>query len=340
MGETTNNEKESYEDYKKYIHKLEDEYLDTFRKVESYISSSTKLNQIEKNNCFLQVLDTFLSVQTEERNIKYITGLDLKKYCDNMIYGEGLSLFKGARIFYEIIAVVFYVSWMHLFIRILYVVFSYKGSSIIYEPMIFGIGEIILALSYICIPILGSQITKKHFQNPKRCKRLKLVVDNVVWLIGIIIYTFMEQNFGQYGVTISFNTLVLTLIYLALARISVWILVESFNKSKLEQEAEQLKYEEAIKNRYLKHKVKCEKKNKEPLIWHAFLKKKTWNNKIFKIIFSIYVVIILALIILMGRGMIINNNIDIIGIILLIVMSFIEVLLIGVVMKSPTKMEE
>lgn len=339
MGDTTNNEKESYEDYKKYIHKLEDEYLDTFRKVESYISSSTKLNQIEKNNCFLQILDTFLSAQTEERNIKDITGLDLKKYCDNMIYGESLSLFKGARIFYAIIGVVFYISWMHFFIRILHTTF-HKGSDIIYEPMIFGIGEIILALIYICIPILGTQITKKHFQNPKRCKRLKLVVNNVVWLIGIIIYTFMEQNFGQYGVTISFNTLVLTLIYLALARISVWILVENFNKSKLEQEAERLKYEEAIKNRYLKHKVKYEKKNKESLIWHAFLKKKTWNNKIFKIIFSIYVVIILALIILMGRGMIINNNIDIIGIILLIVMSFIEVLLIGVVIKSPTKMEE
>ena len=58
-------ENENFDNYKNYVGQLENEYLTTFKKIEVYINESTKLNSLEKNNCFLQILDTFLSSQAD-----------------------------------------------------------------------------------------------------------------------------------------------------------------------------------------------------------------------------------------------------------------------------------
>lgn len=322
-------EKEVYDNYKKYIVKLEDGYLYTFKKVEMYISSSTKLNVTEKNNCFLQVLDTFLSAQTQGKSIEDITGTNIKKYCDNMIYGEGLGIGKSVKILYAIIGLIFYIEYMQFFTRIFAeVIFGEKRT--IYEPITFGLGEIILGLSCICIPILKSKITKKHFENPKRCKRLNIVIYNVMWLIGLFIYTFMEQKFGRYGLTISFTTIIVILIYLAIIRAAVWLLVDRTSNIKYEEKMK-LKYNEKLEKDYIKHKIKCDNKNKEPKTWNEFLIKKGHSEKVKKIIVFIYAVIYFTAIIFIGYVMISNEEIDIILIILLVILSFLEVVFIGII---------
>lgn len=105
--------REDFDNYKKYIDQLENEYLETFIKIELYINGSTKLNEQEKNNCFMQILDTFLSGQAEGKSIKSITGRDLKKFCDNMICGESIYMHKVTKVFNTVFYSLYWVMIFH-----------------------------------------------------------------------------------------------------------------------------------------------------------------------------------------------------------------------------------
>ncbi|PRR83809.1 DUF1048 domain-containing protein [Clostridium vincentii] len=323
-----------YEDYKDYINKLEGEYQGTFEKIEVYINYSSKLNFLEKNNCFLQILDTFLSGQEEGRAVKEITGVSLKKYCDAMIYGESIYMYKASRIFSILLGTLFYVVYMHFFIRVCDVI-SLKDSSLIFQPMKFGIGDIALILGCTSIPILLSHITRNYFENPKRYKKVKRYNEFGVWIFTIMIYVSLNQFLEEYGIVIAFPNIVLILLYLTIIRLVVWLLTKTFVEGNSEDKKAKKRneYLQILNKEYDVHVKKHQRSSKLSLNWNEFLRKKTKSNSVFIKIFFAYSIILLVLTFLLGGLMFVktNGNIDVVGIIILVVISFFDVLMVAIV---------
>ena len=334
-------EKENFDNYKNYVGQLENEYLTTFKKIEVYINESTKLNTLEKNNCFLQILDTFLSSQVGDKVLKDITGGNLKKYCDDMIYGQTIYSYKVSRICFLLVGALFYVSFMHFFTRICESIYL-KDSSIIFQPMKFGIGEIILIVGYICIPKLIAVINRNYFENPARCKKVKRYTYYSVWLFTITIYSLMKEPFNIYGIFIPFSTIVLILVYSAIVCAAVWLVTGTVKTGNLENRKEKMekKYFEIVNKQYEKHKAKCAKSNKDPLDWNKFMKKKVKDNCIVLVLFFIYAIILFGLVILLGWGMLAKADIDLVGIIILIVVSLLESFIVGVIKEGINRNKE
>ena len=325
-------ERESFDSYKNYVNQLENEYKTVFSKIEVYINGSSKLNFNDKNNCLLEILDSFLSAQVGGNSVKNVTGVDLKKYCDSMIYGETIHIYKACRICSIILGSLSYISYMHLFICVFHAIWS-KDSNLIFQPMFFGIGEIVLILGYMCIPKLISQITKNYFENPVRCKKVKICTYNVVWIFTLLVYSFSKEYFKKYVTVIPFSNIVLILIYLAIITSVVWLFTkvlddENSEEKKMEKER---KYLVRLNKEYDKYIEKCEKHNKTPLDWSGFIIKKAKSNSLFIKIFFIYSIIFLVFAILIGRGMLVEGNISVIGIVILIGISFIDVVIVSAV---------
>ena len=319
MGNNEN--KEVFDDYKKYVNKLGKEYVVIFNKIEIYINSTTKISSTEKNDCLLQIIDTFLSAQEEGRAISEITGSNLRKYCESMIYGESLYIYKSVRIAHTLIGTIFYIAFMHFFIRIGKGMFS-EGISIAFQPMNFGIGEIVLGISNICIPIILSLVTRNYFEDPKRCKKIKRYVEYGVVIFAITIYTWLESDFGQSGITISFSRIILILIYSIMVLIVLSIL---FSGERLTSNLEQSekKYSKLMIKKYEKYEVKCKKKNKDIMEWDEFLKKNKGLKNLQIIYFSICGIGLFVESILLAISIFIEGNIDLAGITLLLVVTFI-----------------
>jgi DNA-binding ferritin-like protein (Dps family) len=322
------NENKKFDSYKNYITQLENEYKTTFEKIEIYINGSSKLNSLEKNDCLLEILDNFLSAQAEGMSINHITGIDLKKYCDSMIYGEAIHIYKASRFCFILLGAFFYISYMHFFIDFFKAIIN-KDSNLFFRPMPFGIGEIVLAIGYMFIPKLISLITRNYFENPVRCKKVKKYTYNIVWLITIMLYTFAKDLFQKYVIVISFSNVILILIYLTIISVIVWLLIKTFQDEKTKVKKD--KYLELLNKEYEKHLSKCEKRNKKPLDWKAFLKKKTKETSIFTMIFFVYGIIFLIFAVLIGRGMLVKGKLDAVGIIMLLLVSFLATVLVGVV---------
>lgn len=319
MGNNEN--KEVFDDYKKYVNKLGKEYEDIFKKIEIYINGTTKISETEKNNCLLQVLDTFLSAQEEGRVAEEVTGSSLRKYCESMIYGESLYIYKCVRIITTLIRTIFYIAFMHFFIRIGKGVFS-EGLSIAFQPINFGIGEVILGISNISIPILLSIITQNLFEDPKRCKKIKRYVEYGVLIFAITIYTWLESDFGQSGITISFSRIILILIYSTIVLIVLSIL---FSGERLTSNLEQSekKYSKLMIKKYKKYEVKCKKKNKDIMEWDDFLKKNRGLKNLQIIYFSICGIGLFVESILLAASVFIEGDIDLVGIAILLVITLL-----------------
>jgi len=108
-----------FDKYKNYVDKLANEYKTTFEKVGIYINGTSRLNTSEKNGCIFEIIDTFLAGQEEGKPLKEITGVDLKKYCDSMIYGEGIYIYKASRGCSVFLGALFYVAYMHFFVSLI-----------------------------------------------------------------------------------------------------------------------------------------------------------------------------------------------------------------------------
>lgn len=324
--------KEKFDHYKIYVNQLKKEYLNIFEKIEVYINGSSKLNTLEKNNCFLQILDTFLSGQSEGKPVYDITGTNLKKYCDNMIYGESIYIYKASRICSIIIGALFYVSFMHFFTGIFHAI-RLTNSSIIFQPMNFGIGEILLILVYICIPKIIDIITGSYFEDPVRCKKVKTYTYYGVWIFTIAIYTQMKETFSGYGINFSFSSIVLILIYSSIVIIALYLLEGIFNEEQLRNNdgGKRDKYYEFLKKEYERYNLKCKEQDKELLGWNKFIKKKVKSNSLFTIVFFIYGIIFLGFEILIGRSMLIKGDISAVGIIFLMGIAFVDIVIVGVV---------
>lgn len=335
MGDIMSNNKfvkENFDNYRTYTNQLSKEYLTIFKKIEAYINSSSKISPLEKNNIFLQIIDTFLSAQSDSKSVYDIIGINLKKYCDNMIYGESIYIFKVSRICSNIIGSLFYISFMHFFISIMEAI-RLKNTGIIFKPMNFGIGEIILIIGYICIPKIMDIMNRNYFENTIRCKKVKKYTYYGVWIFTIAIYTEMKDIFNGYGINISFSSIVLILVYISIISIAVYLLIKIFNdgKLKINDEEKRDKYYEILNKEYEKHKSKCMKYGKQVFPLNKFKKRKVKTNCIFTIIFSIYGIIFLGFEIIIGRSMLINGNISALGIIILIGITFINIVIAGVI---------
>jgi DNA-binding ferritin-like protein (Dps family) len=320
------------EKYKNYINRLENEYASTFAKIEVYINGSSKLNSSEKNSCFLQILDTFLAGQEESKSVKEITGVDLKKYCNGMIYGETIYIYKSARVCFILLGALFYVLYMQFFVEFFMTVAHSKGTSLIFKPMNFGIGDMLLMLGYICIPKLISLITRNYFENPVRCKKVKRYTYYIVWFITIGIYTFSRDFFKEYVIVIPFSNIVLILIYLTLISLVVWFLIITLEEGNREDKKAKLqnKYFKGLSKKYDTYIKKCKRRSKSSLDWDEFKRKKAKSNSLVMKIFYIYSIIFLVFAILIGRGMLVKG-IDVVGIIILVGISFIEVVIVSFV---------
>jgi len=325
-------ERESFDSYKNYINQLKNEFRTSFDKIEVYINGSSKLNYNEKNNCLLEILDSFLSAQAGDNPVKNVTGADLKKYCDSMIYGEAIHIYKASRICSIILGSLFYISFIHLFTCVFHAIGS-KDSNLIFQPMYFGMGEIVLILGYMCIPKLIALITRNYFENPVRCKRVKRITYNVVWIFTILIYSFSKEYVKKYVTIIPFSNIVLILIYLAIITSSVWLLTKSFDEGNSEEKKteKESKYIKRLNVEYNKHIKKCEEHSKTPLDWNNFVIKKAKNNSLFIKIFFVYSIIFLVFAILIGRGMLVEGNINVIGIAILLGISFLDVVIVSAV---------
>ena len=328
------NDKNSIKDidnYKDYINHLEMEYKTQFYKVEAYINISSKLKYQEKNNCLLQVLDSFLSAQEEGKSVFEITGYNLKSYCDNMIYGETIYIYKISRICSTLLSSVYFVAFVHLFISICNRIFDRENTSI-FSEMRFGLGEIVLMLGIISSPILTDLITKKYFKNPKRCKKIGNCVSFLMILIPITVYTFINETFDIYGVTITFNNSVLILLYLTLINFIVWSITRITNNEKLESRKE--KYKEFLSKDYKKYINKCNNKNKKPLEWNSYIIKKRKQNSIYTKLYFLYGIIFLVLSVLIGKVMIEEGKLDFLGMTFISFISLLFVIMFGVVIEG------
>lgn len=315
------NEKK-YDDYKKYINGLSGEYKRIFENIELYISDTTRLNTVEKNNCFLQILDTFLSAQEEGKSVEVITGSDLKRYCDDMIHGEAIYIYKVSRACFRLLGALFYILFMSFFMNIGSSV-QFKDSSHIFKSINFGIAEVMLSVVYFCIPKFTVLVTRNYFNNTKRYRKIRRYVLYIEFLFTSIVYTIFKINFQIYGINIAFTNVILLLIYSTIISLVVWLLTELFSKENNSSEL--------LNKHYEKYKVKCEKRNKNPLGWNDYLKKKYKDNRLFIIIFSLYLIIFLVQAFLIARGMLVNGNINVVGIIILILISFLFVVIISAI---------
>ncbi|SHH66433.1 DUF1048 domain-containing protein [Clostridium grantii] len=321
---------EEVENYKKYKEQLQNEYLETFVKIELYINGSTKLNEKRKNDCFLQILDTFLSAQEEANSVKSITGRDLRKYCDSMIYGEAIYLHKATKIFDAFLQGLYWVVFFHFWFLLWYAI-KLKDSSIIFQPMNLGLDEIfIIFFNIYFIPKILFIVTKNYFEDPIKCKRIKRYTTLVLWILSGGIYAFIKDEFTKYGILVSFSKLILILVYLLIIGISVLALKDIFMNESRRDELES-KYFWILKRDYEKHKVKCGKHNKDSLDWDKFLKKKVKYNYIFIILWLIYGILFLVFTILISVGMFVKGNIDVVGILMLLFVMFIVLVMISCV---------
>ncbi|MBL4931686.1 DUF1048 domain-containing protein [Clostridium paridis] len=322
------------DNYRDYINQLEMEYKTQFFKVEAYINISSKLNYKEKNSCLLQVLDSFLSAQEEGKNVFEITGNNLKGYCDNMIYGESIYVYKMSRICSTFLSSVYFVSFVHLFISFCNRIFNGKNTNV-FSEMRFGIGEIILMLGIISSPIITDLITKKYFENPKLCKRIGNCVSFFMILIPITIYTFTNETFDVYGVTITFNNSVLIILYLTLLNFIVWSITRMTNNKNLDSRKEQ--YIEFLSKDYKKYINKCNSKNKNPLDWNSYLIKKKKQNSIYTKLYFVYGIIFLIISLLIGKVMLEEGKLDFFGIAFIAIFSILFVIMFGVVMEGTNR---
>ena len=275
------------------------------------------------------------------KSLTDITGVNLKKYCDDMIYGQTMYSYKVTRRCFFLLSILFYVSFMHFFTRIWDAIYL-KDSSIIFQPMKFGIGEIILVLGYICIPKLIDVINRNYFENPARCKKVKRYTNYLVWIFTIMIYSLMKGSFNEYGIFISYSTIVLILIYSAIICATVWLVAESFNTRNLDKRNEKMKkkYAEILNKQYEKHKAKCEKHNKDSLDLNKFIKKKANEKSIVMVIFFVYGVILFGLAIVLGGVMLTKVDIEPVGIIILIAVLLLDLVMFGIVKEGIDRNKE
>jgi hypothetical protein len=214
---------------------------------------------------------------------------------------------------------------MHFFTRVCEAI-DLKDSSIIFQPMKFGIGEIILILGCICIPRLISVINRNYFENPARCKKVKRYTYFSVWLLTITIYSLMKEPFNIYRILIPFSTIVLILIYSIIICAVVWLVIEHVKTESLGKRNEKIKkkYTEIINKQYEEHKAKYKKRNKDPLDWNKFMKKKNKENSVFMMLFFLYGIILFGIAIVLGWLMLNKAEIDLVGIVILIVISLLD----------------
>ncbi|QAA32396.1 DUF1048 domain-containing protein [Clostridium manihotivorum] len=322
------NKVDKYEGYKNYVNLLMDDYRKDFDKIEVYVIGSSKLNTSEKNNCLLQVLDTFLSAQEEEKSVIQVTGPDLKRYCDDMIYGERIYIYKSSRIFFILLGTLFYTAYMQVFPRIFDAI-KLGDMRVIFKTINFGIADIILMLAYICIPEIISFVTKSQFENPRRCRRIKRYTYYAIWIITIMIYSFIKDNDKSSLMIMSFSKVSLILLYLGLINFVILFLMKVLERGSMEEEKEarEEKYLDKLNTQYQMHVERRKRSNKEPLEFESFKAKRVRNNFFTIAMFSIYLLIFLLLAVLIGRGMYIQNSIDVLGIIFLFIIALLSILM-------------
>lgn len=316
-----------YENYKNFKDKLNCEYKTTFEKIEAYINASVKIDIISKNNCFMQILDSFLEGQDAGNDVCTITGADLKKYCEDMIYGETIYIHKLSKISSHIFIAIFYVLIIYILTNLFKGV-EFKNYRLIFKSFNFGLSEVILIIGFFCIPFITSSISKNYFENPIKLRRVEKITYFIVLFIISEIYLLFKNYFQKFTVSISFEKIILIFIYFALIVFLIFILSKTFESDKLEN-----KYLMLLNKQYEKYKEKCKNHYKNPLEWSEFIKKKQKINFIYLIVFFVYSIIFLVFTILICRSMIING-ISADGIILLIICYIFDILLSGIVMEG------
>lgn len=315
---------DKFQDYKKFKAKLKGEYLARFEQIEVYINGTTKLNALEKNNCLLQVLDTFLSGQEDGKSIKELIGASTKRYCDAMIYGESIYKYKLIKALTNFLGALIYIFFIYFFNNF-FKSLVYKDRSLVFRTMNFGAAHIILMAAELSIPILIFLITMRYFENPTRCKRVKRITYCSLWMSTFLLYTIAEKLFQGNVITISFKRCILILLYFSIFTLWMKLIMDAIYEDRFEEEKEEKirHYIESLSKKYNKYKLSCEKSNKQPMTWTNFLHKKVKDNKFIIVINRVYSVVFVGLVILIATIMFRSDSFNLLGILFLLVCTFI-----------------
>ncbi len=142
--------------------------------------------------------------------------------------------------------------------------------------------------------------------------------------LQLLIYSFIREVFKKHVIVIPFSNVVLILIYLTLISLVIFFLLKILGEGKLEKKKEERehKYFQRLNKQYERHVKKRQSHNKTPLNFDIYKNKRAKSNYWAIIMFCVEGIIFLIFAFLVGKGMLVRENIDFLGITLLLIISY------------------
>ncbi|MHB8131343.1 MAG: DUF1048 domain-containing protein [Mobilitalea sp.] len=216
-------ERDEYIEAKKM---LKDEYAVCYQKIATYIHLYYINGMEHEENCLLQIMDDFLSAQSEGRPVAFITGLDVRKFSDNMMKAE-LNRRNRKIIFVEQIATIPFVISMMIFMKIL-MVNDMKLKFEYFQKISFGGFE----LTFICLGmfmVFGRKILSKLFFEHIKVSKMVYIV------FTFMFFVFIREILVALNQIIPINIPIPFAIFILLFLIPFYILIAIGNKERKEK---------------------------------------------------------------------------------------------------------
>jgi len=290
--------KETYFDH---IDLLEGEYKETFQRINIYIAASEHDEDVI-NSIMSEILDLFLSAQTDSVNVNHIIGDDYELFCNQMMKEHRISLFQKSLAFFK--AFRYYALFLCITETLSLLSDYFDG---VVNPwnvnfQMSGI-SIVIAISFV-IPYLFNITTKKLvFKFDWYTQRLNLILSVIIFNLIIILILLIPENIIP---------LIAVPRYIIISSSLMFFIIMTMVKKKEKKEQEvvyidlssmiyESVYDETIKQnrkeyeRYLK---KCNKKQRTPLDSKSWYERKYQKDHIGDVIGKgLFIVLVIAFVI-------------------------------------------
>lgn len=212
--------------YMFYTDKLEGEYKDAFRQIDSYVNAE-RIDEDTQEEYMGQLLDVFLIAQQERKPIAKIIGTDIERFCKSFCedFTWKTKILAAIDMWKNFAWVIFVMSTLEV-LSVLYVMNNPGGEEINFwtEPYEFNFIGYLLAfmMASICATILSRFIRKGMFKMKKVSMRVWQMINwfgaAVIFLIMLAVF-FSNENFIQFpGWSLMLGSGVVLLIYYILNR--------------------------------------------------------------------------------------------------------------------------
>lgn len=210
-----------------YIDKLQGEYLETFKQIDSYVTAE-RIDEDTQEEYMGQLLDAFLIAQQEEKPVAKIVGNDIERFCKSFCedFTWKNKIWAAIDTWKNFAWVIFIMSTLEV-LSVLYAMSVSGGREINFwtEPYEFNFVGYFLAfmLASICVSVLGRFIRKAMFQRKKISMRVWQIINwfgtGVIFLLMLAILFSEETNFIQFpGWMLMLGSGVVLMIYYVLNR--------------------------------------------------------------------------------------------------------------------------